>query len=49
MDWGCYWNRKKRDDARNDEIPKRLGIKTILSERERMAGQRFVGRRRGVQ
>ena len=49
MGRGCYWNRKKRDDAKHDEIPKRLGIKPILSERERMAGQRFMGRRRGVQ
>lgn len=45
--WGCSWKRKKGDDAKKDQMPERLEIKTVLSERGRMAGHRFM--RRGGQ
>lgn len=41
--WGCSWKRKKGDDAKKDQMPERLEIKPVLSERGRMAGHRFMG------
>lgn len=46
---GLLLEQKEREDVKNDEIPKGdLRLKTILNERERMAGQKFTGSRRGV-
>ena len=46
--WGCSWKREKGDDAKKDEMPKRLEIKTVVNERGKMAGQRFMRRSGGV-
>ena len=40
--WGCSWKRKKGDDAKKDQMPERLEIKTVLSERGRIAEHRFM-------
>lgn len=41
---GLFLEEKKGDDAKKDQMPERLEIKTVLSERGRMAGHRFMRR-----